>query len=105
MNAQEPAVNQYLINLCDACVDGLGQECHTPGCAMFLHSVDIPFHREVLLNPVEHRWVHFSDGELNRLLVRLNLEFKPRDFISEKMLQEICKIMDEREGVDSLNLP
>lgn len=100
-----PKVSEYLIRLCDACIDGEGQECHTPGCAMFLHSVDLPFHREILLDPIKHRWLHFSDEELNRLLVRLNLEFKPRDFISEKMLQEICRILDERDGRDSPNLP
>jgi hypothetical protein len=30
------------IRICEACLDGIGQECHTPGCALFLHSVDLP---------------------------------------------------------------
>jgi hypothetical protein len=99
----KPEVKQYLVNLCDGCIDAKGQECHTPGCAMFLHSVDIPFHREVLLDPVKHRWWHFSDMELNRLLVRLNKGFS--DSISENMLKEICRVMDEREAADSPNIP
>ena len=28
------------IQICEACLDGIGEECHTPGCALFLHSVD-----------------------------------------------------------------
>jgi hypothetical protein len=30
------------ILICEACLDGKGQECHTPGCALFLHAVDLP---------------------------------------------------------------
>lgn len=26
------------IRLCEACLRGDGQECHTPGCALFLHN-------------------------------------------------------------------
>jgi len=31
------------MHICEACLDGVGQECHTPGCAMWLHTVDLPF--------------------------------------------------------------
>jgi hypothetical protein len=34
------------MHVCEACLDGVGEECHTPGCAMWLHSVDLPFHPE-----------------------------------------------------------
>lgn len=34
------------IRICSACLDGVGQECHTPGCALFLHRVDLPVHVE-----------------------------------------------------------
>lgn len=30
------------ITICSACLDGIGKECHTPGCALFLHSVSLP---------------------------------------------------------------
>lgn len=30
------------IEICEACLDGKGEECHTPGCALFLHRVDLP---------------------------------------------------------------
>jgi hypothetical protein len=30
------------INICQPCLDGEGQECHTPGCALWLHRVDLP---------------------------------------------------------------
>jgi hypothetical protein len=48
-------VKEYAISLCQACIDGKGRECHTPGCALFLHSVDIPIHREVLTE-IEPIW-------------------------------------------------
>ena len=28
--------------ICEACLDGSGKECHTPGCSLFLHKVDLP---------------------------------------------------------------
>jgi hypothetical protein len=43
-------VQTVVVSICDACIDGEGQECHTPGCALFLHSVDLPIHRELLLD-------------------------------------------------------
>ena len=30
------------ITICQDCLDGKGEECHTPGCALFLHTVDLP---------------------------------------------------------------
>jgi len=35
------------IIICEACLYGEGEECHTPGCALFLHSVDLPIHPEM----------------------------------------------------------
>ncbi len=34
------------IQICDACLQGEGDECHTPGCALYLHHVDLPIHPE-----------------------------------------------------------
>lgn len=31
------------MHICEACLDGVGQECHTPECVMWMHSVDLPF--------------------------------------------------------------
>lgn len=31
------------MHICEACLDGVGDECHTPECAMWLHTVDLPF--------------------------------------------------------------
>lgn len=33
----EPLVRLVQILLCDSCLQGIGQECHTPGCALFMH--------------------------------------------------------------------
>lgn len=35
-------LHKVTLNLCVACIDGVGDECHTPGCDLWLHSVDIP---------------------------------------------------------------
>lgn len=31
-------VKKVEILLCESCLKGEGQECHTPGCALFLHN-------------------------------------------------------------------
>ena len=41
-------VKVYKIFLCDDCIEGAGEECHTPGCTLYLHSVDIPIGKELL---------------------------------------------------------
>lgn len=35
-------VKYIAIRICEACLNGEGEECHTPGCALFLHKVDLP---------------------------------------------------------------
>lgn len=35
-------LHRVTLDICEACIDGVGDECHTAGCALFLHSVDIP---------------------------------------------------------------
>ena len=44
----EILVKQYKVWLCEACIEGLGVMCHSPGCALIRHKVDIPIEREVL---------------------------------------------------------
>jgi hypothetical protein len=38
------------IIICKGCIDGVGQECHSPGCTLFLHRVDLPI---AVTDPVE----------------------------------------------------
>ncbi len=33
--------------ICEACLNGEGKECHTPGCALWLHRVDLPVDRRL----------------------------------------------------------
>jgi hypothetical protein len=40
-------IRKIIIDICQACLDGVGEECHTPGCALFLHSVDLPIRPEM----------------------------------------------------------
>lgn len=39
---QEPPLRDIRIQICQACLDGVGSECHTAGCALWLHKVDLP---------------------------------------------------------------
>lgn len=34
------------ISICQSCLDGIGEECHTPGCALYLHKVDLPINKD-----------------------------------------------------------
>ena len=35
------------ITICEACLNGQGEECHTPGCALIFHGVDLPIYPEL----------------------------------------------------------
>lgn len=45
---EDPPTNQYVVTLCDPCISGEGECCWTPGCALFMHHVDIPIIKELL---------------------------------------------------------
>lgn len=34
---KEPQVHCVALWLCDLCLDGVGGECHVPGCALYLN--------------------------------------------------------------------
>lgn len=36
--------------ICEPCIKGDGSECHTPGCALWLHRVDLPMHPELAVD-------------------------------------------------------
>lgn len=36
MSADEPEVRPVTLNLCRLCTDGVGGECHVPGCALYM---------------------------------------------------------------------
>ncbi len=40
-------LKEVVITICQPCLSGEGEECHTPGCALFLHSVDLPFNDDL----------------------------------------------------------
>lgn len=46
--SQQPKLRHVKIWLCQPCIDGEGEECHTPGCVLFLHRVDLPIHEELI---------------------------------------------------------
>ena len=36
----EPSTHDYIVSICDQCINLEGSECHTPGCRFFLKSTD-----------------------------------------------------------------
>jgi len=43
-----PRVHLVKIRLCELCLQGAGEECHTPACALWLHnSPGMPIHPEL----------------------------------------------------------
>ena len=42
-------VHEYIIRLCNDCVDGIGEMCNNPDCTLCRHAVDIPIGRELLV--------------------------------------------------------
>jgi hypothetical protein len=45
MSEQDYPVHTVTLRICEPCIDGVGEECHTPGCDLWLHAVDIPILR------------------------------------------------------------
>ena len=39
-------VKTIIINICEACLNGVPEECHTPGCALYLHTINLPINPE-----------------------------------------------------------
>jgi hypothetical protein len=48
MAAEEPIIRRVIVNICEPCIRGEGQECHTPGCILCLHRVDLPLMEELM---------------------------------------------------------
>jgi hypothetical protein len=40
-------IKRIMLDICEPCLEGQGEECHTPGCALYLHRVDLPIAPEV----------------------------------------------------------
>jgi hypothetical protein len=38
----EIRIKQIVIWICEPCLNGEGEMCHVPGCALWMHRVDIP---------------------------------------------------------------
>lgn len=43
-----PPVHRYAMHVCEDCIDGKGEMCHTPGCVLIRHAVDIPIDRDLI---------------------------------------------------------
>lgn len=53
MEPSDEALEYVALQICTACIDGIGDECHTPGCALWIHHVDLPIDRGVLTSVAE----------------------------------------------------
>lgn len=52
----EPQLERVTLTICSACLDGVGGECHVPGCALWMSTApDIPIRDkvEIALEPCD----------------------------------------------------
>ena len=40
-------IKRVIIDICEPCLNGEGKECHTPGCALCYHRVDLPIIKDL----------------------------------------------------------
>lgn len=52
------------ITLCAGCISGEGQECHSPGCYLYHHRIDLPINVD---EPIEIGEVEDTPRELEQL--------------------------------------
>ena len=72
------------ITICQECLNGAGEECHTPGCALFLHKVDLPIDMYEL----------DDDTELTTLRSDLDRVTRERDEALNDVKKAHCKLKD-----------
>lgn len=58
----EPELRQIVLTICQPCIDGEGSECHTPGCALWMHRVDLPIRTYEELEQCGWRWKETTFG-------------------------------------------
>lgn len=56
-------IKRIIINICEDCLEGKGSECHTPGCALYLHRVDLPINENTY--ELVDEWEDPDDKENN----------------------------------------
>lgn len=56
-----PALRHVACRICEACIKGEGEECHTPGCILWLHAVELPITEEMLEPIPRAEWVEVSE--------------------------------------------
>lgn len=45
---RDPPLERVILMLCEPCLDGMGGECHSPGCALWMSAApDIPIRGHV----------------------------------------------------------
>lgn len=49
-------VKLVTIAICEGCLEGIGEECHTPGCAFFLHDVSTGMAIDPAMYEVKNEW-------------------------------------------------
>jgi len=57
MAESEPTLHIVSMQMCSACLDGVGDECHTPGCAFWLNRCpDLPIrnHPSVVIDGADY---------------------------------------------------
>jgi hypothetical protein len=90
MSESISTTKQYKIWLCNGCIDGVGEMCHVPECALCRHSVDIPIGRE-MLELVDDSTLVRAEREACAELIRAWCRANGwHEHFVEDLLQEVC---------------
>lgn len=89
--------------ICQACLDGKGKECHTPGCALYLHTVSLPIVPEMyeLLKEPEkpkREQIVEDNPEESELPAILRDYSDTDDLIPKPVLEKASERMEDLEG-------
>ena len=78
-------IKRIVIDICDACLEGNGQMCNTPGCALFGHKVDLPIDEGMY-----HTVFEYDDS---------TPELIPAETALRKAVENIVRNMNDRRGM------
>jgi hypothetical protein len=78
-------IKHIAIRICKTCLDGVGEVCRTPGCALYLHSVDLPIDENLYIILDEYELEEErqdecktdsrkADNDINNLIIALQKE-------------------------------
>ena len=76
-------LKKIIITICEDCLNGIGEMCHNPGCALCRHKVDLPIPPEMyeVLEPDASQSAVEADAESRAVCSDCSFEYGTKDCI------------------------